>query len=250
MKSQRLVTVLTEVLPDPVSIVGEGILNDGNKMIVYGKPKAMKSIGVKRLALNLLTGSSWLGHRVTAGQRILYLQMEITKREMQKRLQEMAQTDCGTGDLLVWTQLSGVKLDTAEGLAEVVEEIAAVQPSLVIIDPVYKTLTGDMLNAQSMTPVFDNLDKLIAASKVSIVLIHHSRKGVANPKERHVDGDAEDMMGSILFSAWPDSVVRVKRDKQKLDFRVEFAREAGGSIEDVSVGVSENLLLIPDEEVV
>lgn len=157
---------------------------------------------------------------------------------------------CQLAEMLVWTQLAGVKLDTPEGYYELEAEIVETRPQLVIIDPVYKCLTGDMLNAQAMTPVFDSLDRLIAKHGVSIVLIHHSRKGVANPKERHLDGDAEDMMGSILFSAWPDTVMRVKRDKQELVFRVEFAREADSNIEDVVVGVKQGLELQPEEELV
>lgn len=252
MKSQTLREVLDEHIPTPTPIIADGILNEGNKLIMYGKPKAMKSIGVKRLMLSLAEGQAWLGHQTpSSGVRVLYLQMEITKFETQYRLRGMVN---GTGgvtlaEVRVWTNMAGIKIDTSAGYDELEQEIVDVAPQLVIIDPIYKVLSGDMLNAQHMAPLFDALDRLIVRHGIAVVLIHHARKGPSDPKERHVDAGAEDMMGSVLFSAWPDSVIRVKRNGGELVFITEMARNSRSGIEDVTTRVGAGLKLEPASQV-
>lgn len=224
MKSRSVGEILAQNIPQPKELIGEGVLNVGNKLVLYGKPKTLKSAALKRLMLNLADGTDWLGfHTVKA--RTLYVQLELTEYEVQSRLRLMEPTKGAEERCKIWTT-GYLKLDTPGGMEELDKEIEESCPELVIIDPIYKVLSGDMLKAVTVMPLLDHLDLLLAKYPIGIVLAHHQRKGAMNDKRGAHDQGAEEMAGAFLFSAWPDTVIGVKRRDVELVFTVDFARNA------------------------
>lgn len=250
LKSKSLQVILTETLPVPVSIIGGGLLNAGTKAIMYGKPQAMKSIASKRLLLNVGDGQNWLGLGVPRhGVRVLYVQLEIPEFELQERIRLMANGKGGVleSETFVWN-VADLKLDQPKGQQELEAEIEATRAELVIVDPIYKVMAGDMSQAIYVNQLTDYFDKLIRARGISVLLIHHQRKGGINSNRRHED-DAEEMIGSFEFGAWPDTVINVKRVQDgvvdHLTFRFEKARHARRSLRDVTARIDKGLTMTP-----
>lgn len=224
MKVQTVGEILRENIPKPKELIGEGILNVGNKAVLYGKPKTLKSAALKRLMLNVADGTDWLGFH-TARAKVLYVQLELTPYEVQERLKIMT-TTLGAEERCTIATTNYLKLDTKEGMRELDEAVEKVAPELVIIDPVYKVLSGDMLKAVTVMPLLDHIDQLLDKHPIGVVLAHHQRKGQMNDKHGAKDQGAEEMAGAFLFSAWPDTVIGVKRRDIELVFTVDFARNA------------------------
>lgn len=248
LKSKSLQVILTETLPVPVSIIGGGLLNAGTKAIMYGKPQAMKSIASKRLLLNVGDGQNWLGLGVPRhGVRVLYVQLEIPEFELQERIRLMANGKGGVleSETFVWN-VADLVLDQASGQQELEAEIAATGAELVIIDPIYKIVAGDILQAVYMKQLFDYLDRLIRARGISVLLVHHQRKGSVGQRG---DGDAEEMLGTVLFNAWPDTIIHVKRVQDgivdHLTFRFDKVRHARRKLKDVTARIDKGLTMTP-----
>lgn len=242
MKSQKLDEVLTEDFPYQAAIVGRGILYAGTKAILYGRYKTMKSMLCTMLGLCAADGRPWLGFETPlGGVPVLYVQLEIPKRMMQARLRTMASS---FGDhrmeFNIWTK-HFMKLDTAEGFKELADEVAEVRPQLLIIDPVYKVMKGDMLSANDIQNLLDNIDVLMGEfDGMSVVLVSHTRKGVWE------EFGSDDLMGSVIFSAWADTVIKVERkDGKDLLVKFEIVRHATSDIEPVTVEVDSGLQLLP-----
>lgn len=239
----------------PVQIIGSGVLNQGTKAIMYGKPEAMKSIASKRLLLNVGDGRPWLGLSVPrVGVKVLYVQLEIPDWELQQRMLLMAN---GTGGLLqaetfIWN-VSDLVLDQPLGQRELEDEIAELGVHLVIIDPIYKVVAGDMSQAVYMKQLFDYLDRLVRKYRVSVLLIHHQRKGGAAGNRQHAEEDADEMIGSFEFRAWPDTIISVKRMTDGLSewlrFRFEKKRHGRKKLADIKARIDEHLTLTPMTEV-
>ena len=64
--------------PPQRSIVGFGILLQHTKLLMYGGPKAFKSLLAQQLAFCISTNQDWLGIPVTQG-KVLYIQAEISR---------------------------------------------------------------------------------------------------------------------------------------------------------------------------
>jgi RecA-family ATPase len=79
---------------------------------------------------------------------------------------------------------------------------------LVVIDPIYKIVSGDLLSANHIQKLTDWLDILMETHGVSIVLVHHSRKGSGEDT-----WGSDNMLGSSIFNNWADSIIEIQRQQ-------------------------------------
>jgi RecA-family ATPase len=202
-------------------IISNGILYEGSKAIIYGKYKSLKSMLAIRLCLSVIHGDKWLGFDTVATD-VLYLQLEIVEPMLQERLKTMlVKTTVGNGvgipnsnsngnapkpkKLWLWTEKT-IKIDTQEGFDRVSAEIGRFKPGLVVIDPIYKIVSGDLLSTNHIQKLTDWLDSLMDAHGISIVLVHHSRKGSGEET-----WGSDNMLGSSIFNNWADSIIEIQR---------------------------------------
>src|SRR5690242_12873153 len=62
-------------IPEPKPLV-EGILHEGETILIVGRPKMGKSRLVQQLALSLSRGEAFLGHRIAEPRRVLLVDLE------------------------------------------------------------------------------------------------------------------------------------------------------------------------------
>jgi len=189
-------------------LIGSGIMNQQSRGIMYGRYKSLKSMLAMYLALCIGSGREWLGFPTkTGGGRVLYLQIEMPHRFMKKRLEGMLGAwHKGTeqDQVFIWSE-PFIKIDTKEGMSLVAKRLLEVKPDLFIIDPLYKVMTGNILDPNHVRDFLDNLDKLMANHDCSILIISHTRKGVYD------EWGSDDLIGSMFLSAWADAVIKVTR---------------------------------------
>ena len=220
---QSLEQILAQPPRYPKALVASGLLYERTKMIIYGRYKSLKSMMGLDLAFSLASGEDWLGFDTPdEGVSVFYLQLEISYQLFRARLsktwdhrkmyQRLAKP------LHFWTQ-HWLKLDQPEGIKLLDNYLKMYQPDVVIIDPLYKVVSGNLLTVIDMQKVIDALDTLIGRHGVSVIVISHTRKGIMDMGE----WGSDDLVGSFVFSAWADTVIKVERrggDRLSIKFDV------------------------------
>ncbi len=211
--------------PPLVPLISNGIMYEGSKVILYGKYKTMKSMLAMRFGLAVASGEDWLGFQTAGGKRVLYLQLEIPPPLLQKRF--IAMNAQPTEQFIVWTE-TNIALDTTEGMATVEEVLEDFEPDILILDPIYKVMSGNLIENSQVKIFIDRIDDLMNRyNPLSVMLVSHTRKG----KYEAGFGDSDDLIGGFMFSAWADSVIKVERtDHSRLKISFEVIRHADEEI--------------------
>ena len=72
------------------TVIGNDLLDGGEKLCIFGPSEAGKSYWLIQLALNLSTGTPFLGYPIPVRQTVLILQSELSPRRYQERLAKLA----------------------------------------------------------------------------------------------------------------------------------------------------------------
>ena len=210
-------------------IISDGVLPAEKKALLFGAPKIGKSLLLNQLVLSVGNGADWLGFK-TVARRVLDLNFEISHTEWQKRWRRYSSAAKlpPRDDILVVSDLMGLKLDTPAGQAELDKVIVQHQPALVAIDPLYKVLSASTREATNVLVLLDFLDKMIAQYRVAVIIIAHRRKSRTTPSGQVIDLGAEELSGIGELVGWCDSVlwmVSVAKDKVRLEFQCRHAEK-------------------------
>ena len=120
----------------------------------------------------------------------------------------------------IWTEPS-LKLDMEIGFTKLDDMLTKYKPKVLIIDPVYKVVSGDLLSTQHIQKFVDWVDILVDRHQLSVILVHHTRKGA------YEEWGSDDMLGSVIFSAWADTIMKVeRRHNTEIVVRFDVVRHA------------------------
>ena len=197
-----------ECLPDLATpLIGtesRGILRHGHKMLVAGPSKAGKSLLLMELAAAIAEGREWVGFPCAQG-RVLYVNLEIDPASCLHRFRDLYAA-------LEWEpdNVSNVDVWNLRGHAVPMDQLA---PRLihrargrgyaaVIIDPIYKVITGDENSADEMARFCNQFDKVAEGLGTAVVYCHHHSKGAQGGK-RSMDRAS----GSGVFARDPDTLL-------------------------------------------
>ncbi len=212
---------LTQTFPDLPFIVSDGIMPTAMKAIMFGPPKKGKSIVLNQLALAVIHGRDWLTFR-TNTKRVLYMNFEVGHKGWQLRLRKYCR-GAGlvlTDNLLLVSNLMGIRLDTPTGQAEMEKLVVIHKPHIIIFDPFKKMISSSSTNEESVLACTDFCDKLIFNHGVSIFICHHTRKSKVT-QSGVLDLGAQEMTGVYHLAQWVDTIISlipVAPDKIRLEF--------------------------------
>jgi len=212
---------LAQTFPSLPYIVGNGIMPTAMKAIMFGPPKKGKSLVLNQLAIAVIHGIDWMGFK-TNQKRVLYMNFEVGHRSWQIRLHKYCK---GTGlvlnnNLLLVSDLMGIRLDTPAGQAELEKLVSVHKPHLIMFDPFKKIISGSSTNEESVLGATDFCDKLIFNYGVSIFICHHTRKSKV-VQSGVLDLGAQEMTGVYHLAQWVDTIISlipVAQDKVRLEF--------------------------------
>ena len=194
------------------------------KMILYGRYKALKSMTLLSLGRAIAAGQPWMGFKTPVeGNKVIYLQLEIPHPLLHKRMtkMEMAWDAVEMKELMkrvrenlyVWTEPL-LKLDRAEGIGTIKQHIEKIEPAVIMIDPIYKTISGNILDPNHVREVCDSVDVMLSEYDISVVFAHHARKSAIS-EENAFDLGSDDMLGAAVFSYWADTVVKITKTGER-----------------------------------
>ena len=196
-----------DILKDPPELAPElieGILRQGHKMLLSGPSKAGKSFALIELAVCIAEGGRWLGHECASG-RVLYINLEVDEASCDRRFMEvyrkMGYDRPAAGMLDIW-HLRGAALTLDKLVPRLIRRAKDKAYKAIILDPIYKVLTGDENSASDMAAFCNQFDKLCRQLGCSVIYCHHHSKGSQTGKAA-----MDRASGSGVFARDPDALV-------------------------------------------
>lgn len=201
---------LPALAPVLIGTEEHGILRQGHKGMLAGQSKAGKSFALLQLGLAVATGGTWLGYPCTQG-RVLYVNLEIDAASFAHRVADIASVKQLTGnwaarfDIL---NLRGFCAPLDKLAPKIIHKCLKASDgkkgyySIVIIDPLYKIITGDENSASEMSKFTALFDKIAYSTGAATFSVHHHSKGAQGTK-RTMDRAS----GSGVFARDPDALL-------------------------------------------
>lgn len=187
------------VLPEPLI---DGILRCGHKLLISGASKAGKSFLLMQLGICIATGRDWLGFKCKKG-KVFYINLEIDGDSATNRFftecERMKLDPKDVKNFELWN-LRGHALPLDKLVPKLVRRIKDKGYIAVIIDPIYKVITGDENNASDMGAFCNQFDKICDETGAASIYCHHHSKGAQGGK--HAMDRAS---GSGVFARDPDA---------------------------------------------
>ena len=187
------------VVPDELI---EGILRCGHKMLISGSSKAGKSFLLMELCIAIAEGVPWLGFNVKKG-RVLYVNLEIDGASCINRFLEiyaaLGLEPKHAEDIVIWN-LRGRAVPLDKLVPKLTARASGGNYSAIIVDPIYKVITGDENSASEMAFFCNQFDRICTETGCSVIYCHHHSKGLQGSK-RAMDRAS----GSGVFARDPDA---------------------------------------------
>jgi len=191
------------------SVISQGIFPVQGRLILYGQWKTWKSMTAMHTAFTIASGKPWFGFH-TIPHSVLLFQLEVAKPLFRIRVMKYAKgNDCYPTNLWFLSH-PYLKLDRGYGFSEMERVLSIFRPQVLIVDPVYKVLSGDISSSHDVQILLDNLDIWIDKYGLSIMLITHTRKPVFTSTGIEDRGE-EELMGSSYFPNWADSIIGFRK---------------------------------------
>jgi len=185
----------------PEELIG-GILRRGHKMLISGSSKAGKSFLLMELCVALAEGRPWLGFPCKKG-RVLYVNLEIDPASAVNRLLKIYEAlgiPPKNMDSIVLWNLRGHAVPLDQLVPKLIRRVRDRHFDAIIIDPIYKVITGDENNASEMGAFCNQFDKICTATGCSAIYCHHHSKGAQGMKKA-----MDRASGSGVFARDPDA---------------------------------------------
>ncbi|MGG4444527.1 AAA family ATPase [Brevibacillus fortis] len=208
---------INDDLPDPESLANywdnmpplappliEGVLRQGHKMLMAGPSKAGKSFLQIQLSIAIAEGIKWLVWQCTQG-KVLYVNLELDSASALDRFKNvylaLGLQPRNIDNIDIWN-LRGKSVPMDKLAPKLIRRAAKKNYIAVIIDPIYKVLTGDENSADQMAHFTNQFDKIATELGASVIYCHHHSKGSQGGKK-----SMDRASGSGVFARDPDALI-------------------------------------------
>ena len=191
-------------LPELSPPLINGVLRQGHKMLIAGPSKAGKSYALIELCAAIAEGREWLGWQVAQG-RVLYVNLELDKASCEHRFADIYNALGWKPENLrnidIWN-LRGKSVPMDKLAPKLIRRAAKRNYLAIILDPIYKVITGDENSADQMAHFCNQFDKVCTELGCAVIYCHHHSKGAQGGK-RSMDRAS----GSGVFARDPDALL-------------------------------------------
>lgn len=191
-------------MPELAPPLIEGILRQGHKMLLSGPSKAGKSFAQIELSIAIAEGLPWLGWKCTQG-RVIYVNFELDRPSALHRFRDvynaMGIPAANLKNIEVWN-LRGKSLPMDQLAPKLIRRARKIDPLAIILDPIYKVITGDENSADQMAMFCNQFDKVCTEVGCSVIYCHHHSKGAQGGKKA-----MDRASGSGVFARDPDALL-------------------------------------------
>ena len=211
----------------------EGILHVKDTVLLVGSEKAGKTLLAYQLVCSMTSGHPFLDeHNVVRPCRVSYLQLEGEIEDTVDRLARMSQAVDLDPDLLQLAYLPPINLEDDNIALSIIEQVRPHNPDLLIIDPVYFALEGDLSDNTAVRRFIGNMRKMKNSLDCAIMMVHHTHKLRTNSRGDVLQEGDEATFGSKFFKAYPDHTLLFTYDKKKEVRVLTCGTQRSGSIKE------------------
>lgn len=231
------ITDLMDELEDLKPLAPElipNLLREGHKMLVAAPSKAGKSFSLMELAVDIAEGLDWMGFGECGQGQVLYMNMELDSVSCIHRLRDIYDRKgippTHADNVLVWN-LRGRSLPLdklAPIIVRKVKRLAPMDLKAVIVDPIYKVLTGDENSAADMSLFCNQFDLITEELGCAAVYCHHFSKGAG----RTYTNAADMPSGSGVFARDPDAILVMRELRLDDTVRDKWCKDMRGGNEE------------------
>lgn len=214
---QEWIESVNDDLPDPESLESvwdhlpelspcliDGVLRQGHKMLLAGPSKAGKSFLQIELCIAIAEGRKWLSWPCTKG-RVMYVNLELDRASCLHRFQDVYKALGWWPDNLqnidIWN-LRGRSVPMDKLAPKLIRRAAKKDYIAIVIDPIYKVITGDENSADQMANFCNQFDKVCTELGCAVIYCHHHSKGSQGAKK-----SMDRASGSGVFARDPDALL-------------------------------------------
>lgn len=211
------IEAVNDDLPDPESLKAvwndlpplspsliDGVLRKGHKMMLAGPSKAGKSFALIELAIAIAEGRKWLNWYCSQG-RVLYVNLELDRPSCLHRFKDvydaLGYPVLNLDSIDIW-ELRGKSIPMDKLAPKLIRRAAKKNYTAIIIDPIYKIITGDENSADQMAHFCNQFDKVCTELNCAVIYCHHHSKGAQGSK-RSMDRAS----GSGVFARDADALL-------------------------------------------
>lgn len=191
-------------LPDLAPPLIDGVLRQGHKMLIAGPSKAGKSFALIEMCIAIAEGQKWLDWPCTQG-KVMYVNLELDRASCLHRFKdvynELKITPKGLKNIDIWN-LRGKSIPMDKLAPKLIRRASKKNYMAIIIDPIYKIITGDENSADQMANFCNQFDKVCTELGCAVIYCHHHSKGSQGGK-RAMDRAS----GSGVFARDPDALL-------------------------------------------
>ena len=208
---------LNDDLPEPESLENywddmpelapeliKGVLRQGHKMLIAGPSKAGKSFALIELSIAIAEGRKWLDLECAQG-KVLYVNLELDRASCLHRFKDVYNAiglePNNISNVHIWN-LRGKTVPMDKLAPKLIRRAHKKGYIAVIIDPIYKVLTGDENSADQMAHFTNQFDKVATELGCSVIYCHHHSKGAQGGKK-----SMDRASGSGVFARDPDALI-------------------------------------------
>ncbi|MEG0904530.1 MAG: AAA family ATPase [Lachnospiraceae bacterium] len=191
-------------LPELSPPLIDGILRQGHKMLIAGPSKAGKSFALIELCIGLAEGRSWLRWSCTRG-RVMYVNLELDRASCLHRFKDvynaLGYEPNHLNNIDIWN-LRGKSVPMDKLAPKLIRRAAKKNYIAIVIDPIYKVITGDENSADQMAAFCNQFDKVCTELGTAVIYCHHHSKGGQGNKK-----SMDRASGSGVFARDPDALL-------------------------------------------
>jgi len=191
----------------------EGLWADQAVGILGGEPKSCKTFLALDMAVSVASGAACMGRfQPLRKAPVLMFPAEDALCVIRQRLEGIcaaANTRLDALPIYVITSTQ-LLLDLHQDQKLLRQTVAEIKPALLILDPFIRLHRGDENASKEVAPILGYLRRLQRELHVSVLLVHHVRKGSATKRP----GQA--LRGSSDLHGWGDSNLYLRRTSTHL----------------------------------
>jgi RecA-family ATPase len=193
-----------EDLPALSPALIQGVLRQGHKLLLAGPSKAGKSFALIELCIAIAEGFPWMGFPCARG-RVLYVNLELDRASCLHRFKDVYNAlgwePMSIRNIDIWN-LRGHSVPMDKLAPKLIRRASKQDYIAVVIDPIYKVITGDENSADQMAKFCNQFDKVCTELGCAVIYCHHHSKGAQGGK-RSMDRAS----GSGVFARDPDALL-------------------------------------------
>lgn len=220
----------------------EGVLWEGDHAFLLGREKVGKSILALQMAMCLTSGTPFLSkYEIPEPVDVLYVQTEGKKHDTVERIKAMVNDRGLSWDprkfhLLYYHSFA---LDTGEGLNHFRQLVQPFpKPKVMILDPLYMSMQGDMIDNHHARAMVRNLRKITEEMNCALLILHHQHRPYRGLDGHSVEETTDDsIFGSFVWKAFADHVLSMYMRKDKVRLLTCNTQRTSRVIENVELNL-------------